>query len=113
MNDSIPTVVAMTTLSTGFLILAILVILVRSRTVEMKLLLIGIFMAIAASAEANVVGVSLGANAAQVAVSGGLGSTTLAKIAVILTLAGAGMMILSRLAPPATPAIGREGPHVD
>ena len=106
-----PYIITVTLFTTLFLILAIILILVRSRTLEMKLLLIGIFLAIAASVEANVVGV--GANAAQVAISGALGSATLLKIAVILTLSGAGMMLLSRVAPPATPPIEREVPHVD
>jgi hypothetical protein len=48
-----------------------------------------------------------------VALSGGFGSATLMKIAVILTLVGAGMMLLSRVAPPATPGTETEGPHVD
>src|SRR5262245_36886079 len=113
MNDTTQTIVATTTVSTVFLILAIILILVRSRTLETKLLLIGIFMAIAASVQANVLGVSVGANAAQVALSGGFGSATLMKIAVILTLVGAGMMLLSRVAPPATPGTETEGPHVD
>ena len=77
----------MTIASTVLLILAIIVILARSRTTEMKLLLIGVFMAIAASVDANVTGVSI--NAAQVALSTGLGSAALMKISVILTLAGA------------------------
>src|SRR5437763_343389 len=54
MNDTTQIVVAMTTVSTVFLILAIILILVRSRTLETKLLLIGIFMAIAAGHGAGI-----------------------------------------------------------
>jgi hypothetical protein len=113
-SDAIPTIVTMTIGSTTLLILAIIVILVRSRTPEMKLLLIGIFMAITAAMQANVSGVSV--NAAQVALATGLGSATLMKISVILTLSGAGMLLMSRVTPPPPPpAIGtpKEHPHVD
>ena len=110
-TDPVYTVVPMTIASTVFLILAIVVILARSRTTEMKLLLIGVFMAIAASVDANVTGVSI--NAAQVALSTGLGSAALMKISVILTLAGVGMLLLQRVSPPATTATQTEHPHVD
>jgi hypothetical protein len=112
--DAIPAIATMTIGSTALLILAIIVILVRSRTPEMKLLLIGIFMAITAAMQANISGVSV--NAAQVALSAGLGSATLMKISVILTLFGAGMLLMSRVTPaPPPPAVGtpKEHPHVD
>jgi hypothetical protein len=92
-SDPVYTIVPMTIASTFFLILAIIVILTRSRTLEMKLLLIGVFMAIAASVDANITGVSI--NAAQVGLATGLGSAALMKISVILTLAGVGMLLLS------------------
>ena len=104
-----------TFISTIFLVLAILAILSRSRTPEMKLLLIGIFMAIAASVQSGVYGVSV--NPGQVALSAGFGASPLMKIAVILTLSGVGMMFMSRLTP--TPASStptatvKEHPHVD
>jgi hypothetical protein len=104
-----------TFISTIILILAILMILSRSRTPEMKLLLIGIFMAIAASVQSGVSGVSVGPQ--QVALLAGLGSSSLMKIAVLLTLSGVGMMFMSRLTPPpaastSTPIV-KEHPHVD
>jgi hypothetical protein len=102
-----------TFISTIFLVLAILVILARSRTPEMKLLLIGIFMAIAASVQSGVYGISV--NPGQVALSAGFGSSPLMKIAVILTLSGIGMMFVSRLTPPPAVATAtvKEHPHVD
>ena len=73
----------------------------------MKLLLIGIFMAIAASVQSSVSGVSV--NPGQVALSTGLGSSPLMKIAVILTLSGVGMMLMSRVTPPRVRRRNREG----
>jgi hypothetical protein len=99
-----------TATSAVLLILAIIVIALWSRMIEMKLLLIGIFMAITASVQSNVAAVSV--NAAQVAVSAGLGSGALMRIAVILTLSGIGMMLLARVTPPATTGIGGERSHV-
>jgi hypothetical protein len=109
--DAIPAIATMTIGSTALLILAIIVILVRSRTPEMKLLLIGIFMAITAAIQANVSGISV--NAAQVALLTGLGSATLMKIAVILTLSGVGMMLMPRVTPPPIAGAAKEHPHVD
>ena len=68
-------------------------------------------MAIAAAVEANIAGVSI--NAAQVALSTGLGSAVLMKIAVILTLTGVGMLLLPRVATPATTAMHTEHRDVD
>jgi hypothetical protein len=99
-------VVPMTIGSMLFLILAIIVILVRARTTEMKLVLIGAFMAIAAAAQGSVSGV--GVNAAQVAMFAGFGSASLMKISVILTLSGVGMLLMSR----ATGAVGT-GPQTE
>jgi hypothetical protein len=110
-QDAVYTVVSMTIASTTLLILAIIVILSRSRTPEMKLILIGIFMAITAAMQANVSGISV--NAAQVALLTGLGSATLMKIAVILTLSGVGMMLMARATPPAVAGTAKEPPHVD
>jgi hypothetical protein len=110
-QDAVYTVVPMTIGSTTLLILAIIVILSRSRTPEMKLTLIGIFMAITAAMQANVSGISV--NAAQVALPTGLGSATLMKIAVILTLSGVGMMLMDRVTPPTIAGTAREHPHVD
>jgi hypothetical protein len=100
-----------TTVSSIFLILAIIVILTRSRTVEMKLLLIGIFMAIAGSVQASVSGGTIGP--AQVAALTGLGSAVFMKIAVILTLAGVGMLLFQRIAPIETPETKVERHHAD
>ncbi len=103
-------VTAITFFSTIFLILAIIVILLRTRTQEMKLILIGVFMAIAAAAQANLSGVSV--NPAQVALTTGLGSAALMKIAVILTLSGVGMLLLSQATPPAAAGTEKEHSHV-
>jgi hypothetical protein len=110
-QDAVYTVVSMSIASTILLILAIIVILSRSRTPEMKLILIGIFMAITAAIQANVSGISV--NAAQVALLTGLGSATLMKIAVILTLSGVGMMLMARVTPPTIAGTAKEPPHVD
>ncbi len=104
-------ILSTTLVSTFFLILAIIVILARAQTAEMKLILIGVFLAIAAAAQSNVS--ALSPNAAQVALTAGLGSVTLMKIAVILTLAGVGMLFLPRVAPPATARTEAEHPHVN
>ncbi len=104
-------VLPMTAVSTIFLVLAIILILGRARTTEMKLILIGIFMAITAAMQANVSGP--GVNGAQVAMIAGLGSATLAKISVILTLAGVGLLLMSRATPPAIAGTAKEQPHVD
>ncbi len=116
MNDPDSARVFVTTIiTTIFLVLAILVILSRSRKPEMKLLLIGIFMAISASVES--IGFGVGANPGQVALLAGLGSSPLMKIAVILTLSGVGMMFMSRLTPPpaasTVPPTVKEHSHVD
>jgi hypothetical protein len=114
MNDSdLARVYVTTFISTIFLVLAILVILSRSRTPEMKLLLIGIFMAIAASVQSSIYGVSV--NPGQVTLSTGLGTLPLMKIAVMLTLSGVGMMFMSRSTPPPAAATTtvKEHPHVD
>jgi hypothetical protein len=104
-----------TFISTIFLVLAILVILSRSRTPEMKFLLIGIFMAIASSVQSSVYGVRV--NPQQVVLSTGLESSPLMKIAVILTLSWVGMMFMSRLTPPpaasTAPPTVKEHSHVD
>jgi hypothetical protein len=104
-------VVPMTIGSTFFLILAIIVILVRSRTTEMKLVLIGAFMAIAAAAQAPVSGV--GVNAAQAAVLTGLESASLMKVSVILTLSGVAMLLMSRATSAVVIGPQTEQPHVD
>lgn len=108
-QDAVYTVVPMTIGSTTLLILAIIVILSRSRTTEMKLILIGVFMAITAAMQANVSGV--GVNAAQVTLLTGFGLTTLMKIAVILTLSGVGMLLMSRATPPPIAATMKEQPR--
>jgi cell division protein FtsW (lipid II flippase) len=102
-------VIAMTFIWAIFLILAIILILVRARTLEMKLLLIGIFMGIAAAVQSNVAGVSV--NAGQVTLATGVGPAPLMKFAVILTLAGVGMMLLSRATPPAATGSEKERSH--
>ena len=104
-------VMPMTIGSTILLILAIIVILVRSRTTEMKLVLIGTFMAIAAASQANVAGI--GVNAAQGAVLNGLGSASLMKLSVILTLSGVGMLIMSRVTSAVVIGPQKEHSHVD
>jgi hypothetical protein len=109
MNDANALAVAM--ISSFFLILAIIVILSRSRTLEMKLVLIGVFMAIAGAVQPSPMGVSV--NPGQVAMMTGFGSATLMKIAVILTLSGVGMMLMSRVSPPANAGTERERFHVD
>jgi hypothetical protein len=93
-TDQSGIILSTTFCSSLLLILAIVVISLRSRSAEVKLLLMGIFTAIAAAANASVTGVSI--QAGQVALATGIGSTILAKIAVILTLAGVGMMLLPR-----------------
>ena len=104
-------VVPMTAVSTIFLVFAIILILGRAAETEMKLILIGIFMAIAAAMQANVA--SAGVNGAQAAMIAGLGSATLTRISVILTLAGVGLLLMSRATPPAIAGTAKEPPHVD
>jgi hypothetical protein len=103
--------VALTTFVTNmFLILAIIMILVRTRTPEMRLILLGIFLGIAAGAQGQIAGVAV--NGQNVALVGGFGAATLTKLSVILTLAGVGMMFLARTIPPPIPAADKEPPHV-
>jgi hypothetical protein len=101
--------------TTIFLVLSILVILVRARTPAMKLLLIGVFMAIAASVQSSIFGGGL--NPQQVVIATGIGSSPLMKIAVILTLSGVGMMFMAYFTPPipasASTSTAKEHPHVD
>jgi hypothetical protein len=105
-NDLSNWVLSMTLGSTALLVLAIIVILVRSRTPEMKLILIGSFMAIAAAMQANITGITV--NAGQVGLTTGLVPSPLLKISVILTLAGVGLMLLGRVAPAATSGVETE-----
>jgi hypothetical protein len=111
MNVNDPQVLVVAVISSVFLILAIILILSRSRTTEMKLVLIGVFMAIAAGVQPGTAGVSV--NPGQVAMMTGLGSAALTKVAVILILAGVGMMLMSRVSPSPTARAEEERSHVD
>jgi hypothetical protein len=110
MRDPESLVVPMTIGSTVFLVVAIIVILIRSRTPEMKLLMIGIFMSITAAMQASITGIAV--TTQQVTLLTGLGSATFMKISVILTLAGIGMLLLVRVTPPAMPGPEKEQSHV-
>lgn len=111
MNPDSQMVERMTVSSSAVLVLAIVAILVFSRTAEWRLLLIGIFMTIAASMQANISGFSI--NSGQMALLTAVGSTTLMRISVILTLSGIGMMLMSRVAPQAAAVAVKERPHGD
>ena len=108
MNQALePTSVVLTTVFAAiFLILAILVILTRSRTLEMKLILIGVFFAIAAGVIGSVSGLSVVAGPNLVSIGGGAGS--LSKIAAILILSGVALAALSRTGPAASENTGHD-----
>jgi len=101
MHDQIANL-AVTAISSIFLILCIVLILLRyfQKSPGMALCLIGVFMAIAAAVQASVSGLSLNQNPGQFAMATAPSSGPLSKIAVILVLGGVGMLFLSRSSAP-------------
>lgn len=66
----------------------------RSKTLELRLILIGVFTAIAAAVQGNVS--AAGINPGNVAVSLGFSAGSLMKVAVILILSGVTLTVLDR-----------------
>jgi len=94
---------AVMVISSLLLIFVIIFVLVRSRTLELRLILIGVFMAIAAAVQEPVSAVHIGP--ANVAGSIGLGAGSLMRVAAILILSGVTLVVLdrTRTAPPEPP----------
>ncbi len=94
MPDSTPTIVGTAMTSSLFLILAIVLVLARSKTLELRLILIGVFTAIAAAVQGNVSTVNV--NPGNLAVSLGFNAGSLMKVATILILSGVALAVLDR-----------------
>ena len=109
MGDPFTYLIPMTFFTDGALVLAVILVLVRSRTLEMRLILIGVFMAVAAAAQGNVAVVS--PDPGRVALAGGFSAGSLAKVATILILSGVALAILARENPPAVAANRGEETH--
>jgi len=91
-------VLGLSLVATIFLILSIILILGRARTFEMKLILIGVFFALAAFAVGNVTGLHVGGEgntAGFVAISTGYAPVALTKVGTILILLGVAVRLLS------------------
>ena len=100
MRDTEP-VILTTMVSSLFLVLVIVFVLARSKTLELRLILIGVFTAIAAAVQGNVSAVII--NPGNVAVSLGFSAGSLMKVAAILILSGVTLAVLDRTGPVAAP----------
>ena len=109
MVDQFSYVLAMTVLSSGALVLAIILVLARSRTLEMRLILIGVFMAVAAAAQGNFA--VLTPDPGRVTFAGGLAAGSLMRVATLLILSGVALAVLTREVPPAVSANRGEETH--
>lgn len=109
MGDQFSYVLAMTVLSSGALVLAIILVLARSRTLETRLILIGVFMAVAAAAQGNFA--VLTPDPGRVAFAGGLAAGSLMRVATLLILSGVALAVLTREVPPAVAANRGEETH--
>ncbi len=98
MRDTAP-VIFTTMVTSFFLIFAIVVVLSRSKSLELRLILIGVFTAIAASAQGNISAVDV--NPGNVAVAFGFSSGSLMKVATILVISGVALVALDRTGPAA------------
>src|SRR3954452_18784217 len=110
MAENSPVILVMTIASSLFLVLAIILVLLRSRTLEMTLVLIGVFMALTAAVQGNFSGVAV--DRGQVALTVGTGAGPLMKIAMVLVLSGVALSFVSRTNPPLASRDRQEGPHV-
>ena len=97
MNDHIANL-AVAAISSMILIMFIglILYLFAQKSPGMALCLIGIFLAIASAVQSSISGVALHQNLGQMTFATASGSTPMHKIAVILVLAGVGMIFLSR-----------------
>lgn len=93
MRDTAPVIFTMMIISL-FLIFAIVLVLSRTRTLELRLILIGVFTAVAAAVQGNIAAVDI--NPGNVAVSLGGSSGSLMKVAMILVLSGVTLVVLDR-----------------
>jgi len=100
MRDTAP-VIFTTMVTSLFLIFAIVLILSRSKTLELRLILIGVFTAIAAAVQGNISAVDI--NPGNLAVSLGFSAGSLMKVATILVLSGVMLAVLDRTGLAATP----------
>ena len=94
MSDTTPLIISTTMISSLLLVLVIVFVLARSKTLELRLILIGVFTAIAAAVQGNVS--AAGINPGNVAVSLGFSAGSLMKVAVILILSGVTLTVLDR-----------------
>ncbi len=109
MGDPFTYLIPMTLFTYGTLVLAIILVLVRSPTLEMRLILIGVFMAIAATAQGSVAVVA--PDPGRIALAGGFSAGSLMKIATLLILSGVALAILARENPSVVPANRGEETH--
>jgi hypothetical protein len=93
---------AIMSISSILLIFATIFVLVRSKTLEMRLILIGVFMAIAAAVQESSVGVHIGPG--NMGGSLNLTAGSLMKVAAILILSGVALAALERTRPATAPA---------
>ena len=100
MRDTAP-VIFTTMIISLFLIFAIVLVLSRTRTLELRLILIGVFTAIAAAVQGNISAVDINPGNVAVSLVGSAGS--LMKIATILVLSGVTLALLQRTGLAATP----------
>ncbi len=101
MRDATPLIFT-TIITSLFLVLLIILVLGRIKLLSLRLILIGVFMAIAAALQGNISAVSI--DSGQVAVSLGLAASSLLKIATILVLSGVAFAVLERTEP--APTVG-------
>ena len=94
MPDSTPVIVSTAMTSSLLLVLVIIFVLARSKTLELRLILIGVFTAVAAAVQGNVSSVNI--NPGSVAVSLGFSAGSLMKVAMILILSGVTLAVLDR-----------------
>ena len=110
MVDQFSYVLAVTVLSSGALVLAIVLVLARSRTLEMRLILIGVFMAVAAAAQGNLAVFT--PDPGRVTFAGGLAAGSLMRVTTLLILSGVALAVLTRGVLPAVAANRRRQTHV-
>ena len=93
MTDTTP-VISTTMISSLLLVLVIIFVLARSKTLDLRLILMGVFVAIAAAVQGNVSAVII--NPGNLAVSLGFSAGSLMKVAAILILSGVTLAVLDR-----------------